>query len=69
MYFSMVFSNDLDLLEIKFIFCCYLGFEEVKCELSDQLLVIKVSLNKVKISLVLLRNKIVFFNKLLVIFK
>lgn len=35
MFFSMVFSNDLDLLEIKFIFCCYLGFEEVKCELSD----------------------------------
>lgn len=35
MYFSMVFSNDLDLLEIKFIFFCNVGFEEVKCELSD----------------------------------
>lgn len=69
MYSSMVFSNDLDLLEIKFIFCCYLGPEEVKCELPDQLPATKVSPNKAKISLVLSRNKIVSLNKLLAISK
>lgn len=69
MYSSMVFNNDLDLLEIKFIFCCYLGPEEVKCELPDQLPATKVSPNKAKISLVLSRNKIVSPNKLLAISK
>lgn len=69
MYSSMVFSNDLDLLEIKFIFCCYLGPEEVKCELPDQLPATKVSPNKATISLVLSRNKIVSLNKLLAISK
>lgn len=69
MYSSMVFSNDLDLLEIKFIFFCNVGPEEVKCELPDQLPATKVSPNKAKISLVLSRNKIVSPNKLLAISK